>query len=47
MDEIDIYFYDNILPEIYEEEDEMFQSMIDDWEADSYLSSMEAHEIWY
>ena len=47
MDKIDIFFYDTILPELYEEEDKMFQSIIDDMEADFYLSSMEAHEIWY
>lgn len=47
MDKDAIFFYDTILPQIWEEEDMMFQSYIEDWEADSYLSSMEAHEIWY
>lgn len=44
---IDIFFYDYILPELILEEEEYFRELVESWEADNYLSTMEAHEIWF
>lgn len=40
-----VYFQDNILPSIIMEEEYQMKKDMEEVEADSYLSSIEAHEV--